>query len=76
MNDLITDLKKLHDDTLNNLKLSKADNTLRAYKSDLYALSVLLAFELLRFSKVSSWSFFTSVNNSFIILLMITINYH
>ena len=34
MNDLITDLKKLHEDTLNNLKLSKATNTLRAYKSD------------------------------------------
>ena len=34
MNDLITDIKKLHEDTLNNLKLSKAKNTLRAYKSD------------------------------------------
>ena len=34
MNELITDLKKLNEDTLNNLKLSKADNTLRAYKSD------------------------------------------
>jgi len=34
MNKLVTDLKKLHEDTLNNLKLSKATNTLRAYKSD------------------------------------------
>ena len=34
MNELVTDLKKLHDDTLNNLKSSKANNTLRAYKSD------------------------------------------
>ncbi len=34
MNDLVTDLKKLHEDTLNNLKNSKANNTLRAYKSD------------------------------------------
>ena len=34
MNELITDLKKLHEDTLNNLKTSKATNTLRAYKSD------------------------------------------
>ncbi len=34
MNDLITDLKKLHEDTLNNLRTSKANNTLRAYKSD------------------------------------------
>ena len=34
MSELITNLKKLHEDTLNNLKLSKADNTLRAYKSD------------------------------------------
>ena len=34
MNELVTNLKKLHEDTLNNLKLSKANNTLRAYKSD------------------------------------------
>ena len=34
MKELVTDLKKLHEDTLNNLKLSKANNTLRAYKSD------------------------------------------
>ena len=34
MNELITDLKLLHEETLNNLKNSKAYNTLRAYKSD------------------------------------------
>ena len=34
MNDLITDLKALHEETLNNLKSSKAHNTIRAYKSD------------------------------------------
>ena len=34
MNELTTDLKSLHEATLNNLKSSKADNTLRAYKSD------------------------------------------
>ena len=34
MNELITDLKSLHEETLNNLKNSKANNTLRAYKSD------------------------------------------
>ena len=34
MNELITDIKKLHEDTLNNLRSSKATNTLRAYKSD------------------------------------------
>ena len=34
MSELVTDLKKLHEDTLNNLRSSKADNTLRAYKSD------------------------------------------
>ncbi len=34
MNELVTDLKKLHEDTLYNLKSSKANNTLRAYKSD------------------------------------------
>ena len=34
MNELATDLKTLHEETLNNLKISKANNTLRAYKSD------------------------------------------
>ena len=34
MNELVTDLKSLHEETLNNLKSSKANNTLRAYKSD------------------------------------------
>ena len=31
---MTTDLKVLHEATLNNLKNSKAINTLRAYKSD------------------------------------------
>ena len=34
MNELTTDLKTLHEATLNNLKSSKSDNTLRAYRSD------------------------------------------
>ncbi len=34
MNELTTDLKSLHEATINNLKSSKAQNTLRAYKSD------------------------------------------
>ncbi len=34
MNKLTTDLNSLHEETLNNLKSSKANNTLRAYKSD------------------------------------------
>ena len=34
MNDLITDVKALHEETLNNLKSSKASNTIRAYRSD------------------------------------------
>ena len=34
MNELITDIKTLHEETLNNLKNSKASNTIRAYKSD------------------------------------------
>ena len=34
MNDLITDVKVLQEETLNNLKNSKANNTIRAYKSD------------------------------------------
>ena len=34
MSELTTDLKSLYEATLNNLKISKANNTLRAYKSD------------------------------------------
>ena len=34
MNELTTDLKLLHEATLNNLKNSKSNNTLRAYRSD------------------------------------------
>ena len=34
MNELVTDIKKLQEETLKNLKNSKALNTVRAYKSD------------------------------------------
>ena len=34
MNEISTELKSLQETTLNNLKNSKANNTLRAYKSD------------------------------------------
>jgi len=34
MNEIITDVKALQEETLNNLRSSKADNTIRAYKSD------------------------------------------
>ena len=34
MNNIITDIKALQEETLLNLKSSKADNTIRAYKSD------------------------------------------
>ena len=34
MNDLIINVKALYEETLNNLKSSKANNTIRAYKSD------------------------------------------
>ena len=34
MNELITDLRSIEIETLHNLKLSKAENTIRAYKSD------------------------------------------
>jgi site-specific recombinase XerD len=34
MNDLITDINALHEETLLNLQSSKANNTVRAYKSD------------------------------------------
>jgi site-specific recombinase XerD len=40
MNDLITDIKALQDQTLNNLKRSKANNTIRAYRSDFKDFSV------------------------------------
>ena len=43
MNELVTDLKKLHEDTLNNLKSSKANNTLRAYKSDIKDFGIFCA---------------------------------
>ena len=36
MNNIITDIKALHDETLLNLKSSKANNTIRAYKSDFH----------------------------------------
>ena len=34
MNDLIINVKALYEETLNNLRSSKAKNTIRAYKSD------------------------------------------
>ena len=34
MNELVTDLKSIELETITNLKLSKANNTIRAYKSD------------------------------------------
>ena len=34
MNELITDIRVLQEETLNNLKSSKANNTIRAYRSD------------------------------------------
>ena len=43
MNELVTDLKSLHEETLNNLKISKATNTLRAYKSDFKDFSAFCA---------------------------------
>ena len=43
MNKLTTDLKLLHEATLNNLKSSEANNTLRAYKSDFKDFGVFCA---------------------------------
>ena len=34
MNNIVTNIKALKDETLLNLKSSKANNTIRAYKSD------------------------------------------
>jgi len=43
MNELIADIKSLQDQTLNNLKNSKANNTIRAYKSDFKDFSAFCA---------------------------------
>ncbi len=43
MNELITDIKALQDQTLNNLRNSKSNNTIRAYKSDFKDFSVFCA---------------------------------
>ena len=43
MNELITDIKALQDQTLNNLKSSRANNTIRAYRSDFKDFSVFCA---------------------------------
>jgi site-specific recombinase XerD len=48
MNELITDLKALQDQTLNNLKNSKANNTIRAYSSDFKDFSAFCAKNSLR----------------------------
>ena len=43
MNDIITDIKALQEETLLNLKSSKANNTVRAYKSDFNNFGVFCA---------------------------------
>ena len=43
MNDIITDIKALQEETLINLKSSKAKNTIRAYKSDFNDFSLFCA---------------------------------
>jgi len=43
MNELITDIKSLELETLNNLKNSKAANTLRAYQADFKDFSAFCA---------------------------------
>ena len=43
MNELITDIKALQEQTLNNLKSSKANNTIRAYRSDFKDFSTFCA---------------------------------
>ena len=49
MNDLITDIKALQNQTLNNLKSSKAINTIRAYRSDFKDFSAFCAKNNLKF---------------------------
>ena len=43
MNDIITDIKALQEETLFNLQNSKAINTIRAYKSDFKDFSLFCA---------------------------------
>ena len=43
MNDIITDIKALQEETLLNLQSSKANNTVRAYKSDFNDFGVFCA---------------------------------
>ena len=43
MNDIITDIKALQEETLLNLQSSKANNTIRAYKSDFNDFGVFCA---------------------------------
>ena len=43
MNDIITDIKALQEETLLNLQSSKATNTVRAYKSDFKDFSLFCA---------------------------------
>ena len=66
-------IRILQEETILNLKSSKANNTVRAYKSDLYALTVFKALELFRFNKVSSCKAFMSV---IILFISITIDNH
>ena len=42
MNDIITDIKALQEETLINLQNSKANNTVRAYKSDFNDFGIIL----------------------------------
>ena len=43
MNEVITDIKALQEETLLNLKSSKANNTIKAYKSDFNDFSLFCA---------------------------------
>ena len=54
MNELITDIKALQDQTLNNLKNSKANNTIRAYRSDFKDFSVFCAKNSFKFFPTDS----------------------
>ena len=49
MNNIITDIKALQEETLLNLKSSKANNTIRAYKSDFNDFSLFCAKNGLKF---------------------------
>jgi len=52
MNDIITDIKALQEETLINLQSSKARNTVRAYKSDFSDFGIVLCAKWIQITTI------------------------